>query len=84
MSSRILWSHIALLIVITAALSLALGPHNAAAQQRGQGQPPPAEQTPRTPQASAPIDLVGLDRDGRLAFSHGHSSEGRLRQRSDQ
>ncbi len=59
MSSRILWNHIALLIVITAALSLALGPHDAAAQQRGQGQAPPAEQAPRTPQASAPIDLTG-------------------------
>ena len=59
MSSRILWSHIALLIVITAALSLALGPYNAAAQQRGQGQAPPAQEAPRTPQASAPIDLTG-------------------------
>ncbi|HYR84842.1 MAG TPA: hypothetical protein VE422_12250 [Terriglobia bacterium] len=59
MSSRILWKHIALLIVMLAVLSSALVVRNAAAQQRGQGQAPPAEQAPRTPQASAPIDLTG-------------------------
>jgi hypothetical protein len=59
MSSRILWRHVALLVAITVALSLALGAHNATAQQRGQGQAPPAQQAPRTAQASALIDLTG-------------------------
>ena len=82
MDSRILQGRIAPLFVMAAALVLSLP--GSMFGQGGRGGPPPRPADPQGERSRGYHRLLGFHRHRRLAFSHGHARQRRLRQRSSE